>query len=204
MAEPTPPPPAPAAPPNRRVLIKWTILGFSGVAVGAGTPLVLNIVTGKPRAWRVLTDFEAALLALVCEQIIPTDEFPGAVDAGCVTFIDRQLAGHYAKHLQAYRLGLVALQATSQKVHGKLFAQLTFDEQTGLLKTLESNKAPKELWTGKDHPSAADFFRLVRDHTMQGFYGSPRHGGNRDYISYRMMKLEYPRVIGRNVHKREG
>jgi gluconate 2-dehydrogenase gamma chain len=33
---------------------------------------------------------------------------------------------------------------------------------------------------------------------MQGFYGSPRHGGNRDYVSYKMMKLDYPHVIGQN------
>ena len=33
---------------------------------------------------------------------------------------------------------------------------------------------------------------------MQGFYGSPRHGGNRNYVSYKMLGLEYPRVIGQN------
>jgi len=33
---------------------------------------------------------------------------------------------------------------------------------------------------------------------MQGFYGSPRHGGNRNYASYKMMGLEYPRLIGQN------
>jgi gluconate 2-dehydrogenase gamma chain len=31
-----------------------------------------------------------------------------------------------------------------------------------------------------------------------GFYGSPRHGGNKDYISYRMLGLDYPLIIGRN------
>ena len=33
---------------------------------------------------------------------------------------------------------------------------------------------------------------------MQGFYGSPRHGGNKDYVSYRMLGLEYPDIIGQN------
>lgn len=197
MPEPTDPAPA-NPPPNRRVLIKWTVLGFTGVAVGVCSPWVVNVMSGKPRAWRVLSDAQAALLARVCDQIIPPDQDPGAAEAGCVQFIDRQLAAHHARHADAYRLGLAALEATCRKLHSKAFAELTFDQQTDLLKTLESNKAPKELWSGKDHPSASDFFRLVRDHTMQGFYGSPRHGGNRDYVSYRMMKLEYPRVIGRN------
>ena len=39
---------------------------------------------------------------------------------------------------------------------------------------------------------------MIRDHTMQGFYGSPRHGGNKGYASYKMLGLEYPRVIGQN------
>jgi gluconate 2-dehydrogenase gamma chain len=37
---------------------------------------------------------------------------------------------------------------------------------------------------------------------MQGFYGSPRHGGNRDYLSYRMLGIDYPQVIGRNRPRR--
>ena len=36
------------------------------------------------------------------------------------------------------------------------------------------------------------FFELVRDHSMQAYYGSPIHGGNRNKISYKMMKLDYP------------
>ena len=42
------------------------------------------------------------------------------------------------------------------------------------------------------------FFRLIRDYSMQGFYGSPRHGGNNNNISYKMMKLDYPVIIGQN------
>jgi gluconate 2-dehydrogenase gamma chain len=28
---------------------------------------------------------------------------------------------------------------------------------------------------------------MVVDHTMQGFYGSPAHGGNRDEASWKML-----------------
>jgi len=33
---------------------------------------------------------------------------------------------------------------------------------------------------------------------MQGFYGNPRHGGNRDYASYRMLGLDYPQLVGQD------
>jgi gluconate 2-dehydrogenase gamma chain len=41
------------------------------------------------------------------------------------------------------------------------------------------------------------FFDLVRGHTMQGYYGSPRHGGNRGAVSWRMLGLDEPPVRGR-------
>ena len=42
-----------------------------------------------------------------------------------------------------------------------------------------------------------DFFDLVREHTMEGYYGSPRHGGNRDAVSWRMLGLDEPPLRGR-------
>ena len=41
------------------------------------------------------------------------------------------------------------------------------------------------------------FFELVRKHTLEGYYGSPRHGGNRDAVSWRMLGLAEPPVRGR-------
>jgi gluconate 2-dehydrogenase gamma chain len=63
---------------------------------------------------------------------------------------------------------------------------------------MESNKTPPGIWT---QPAANGFFSMIVQHTMQGFYGSPRHGGNKDYASYKMLGLEYPRVMGRNTSR---
>jgi gluconate 2-dehydrogenase gamma chain len=41
------------------------------------------------------------------------------------------------------------------------------------------------------------FFDLVRSHTLEGYYGAPRHGGNRDAVSWRMLGLAEPPVRGR-------
>ena len=38
------------------------------------------------------------------------------------------------------------------------------------------------------HKKAKEFFDLILAHTMQGFYGDPRHGGNRDAVSCLMGK----------------
>ncbi len=43
----------------------------------------------------------------------------------------------------------------------------------------------------------ARFLSLVRSHTLQGYYGSPRHGGNRNAVSWRMLGLDEPLLRGR-------
>jgi len=43
---------------------------------------------------------------------------------------------------------------------------------------------------------APEFFELVRRHSLQSYYGSPRHGGNRDAVSWRMLGLAEPPLRG--------
>ena len=38
---------------------------------------------------------------------------------------------------------------------------------------------------------------MVLDHTLQGYLGSPRHGGNKDYSSWRMLGVPPIPVRGR-------
>ena len=135
------------------------------------------------------------MLDAVCAQIIPTDQDPGAREAGCVAYIDRQLAGAHQRFADRYRSGLASLAATCQALHERSFEELSSAEQIKLLEKMEAGQSPKEHWKTV---SSGEFFQLVCDHTMQGFYGSPRHGGNKDYVSYRMLGLDYPNIIGQN------
>ena len=114
-------------------------------------------------------------------------------------FIDKQLVGPYKRYQDAYRKGLRGTQETSQAQFGSRFESLKWDQQTEVLKMLEAGKAKGRTWETED---SRVFFELIRDHTMQGFYGSPRHGGNYDYVSYRMLGVDYPQIIGRNRYKK--
>ena len=95
-------------------------------------------------------------------------------------------------------MGLAGVDAACRELFGKRFVELAWDDQTAVLKAMEAGKVKGPAW---QEQSASVFFDLVRDHAMQGFYGSPRHGGNRDYVSYRMLKLDYPQVVGRNRYR---
>jgi gluconate 2-dehydrogenase gamma chain len=181
---------------SRRTLLKVAAVGALGAAAGAGGSAALtHLPQAPPRRYRFFTDAEAALLIPICEQIIPADDTPGATDAGVIHYIDRQLVGPLARHQDMYRRGLESFRKTCLEVYDKPFEQLDFDQQTEALRLIEKGEAPERLW-GDD--SSKEFFNLVIDHTMQGFYGSPRHGGNRDYVSYRMLGLACPNLIGQN------
>ena len=150
---------------------------------GAATAALVSGCRLGRSAWLVLSETEASTLAVLCDQIIPADEWPSASQAGVITFIDRQLTGPYRRHCKAYRRGIEETEALARSVVGTDLAEASPGQQVYVVKALEQR-----------NPA---FFEMVRQHTMQGYYGSPRHGGNKDAVSYRMLGLDVPLLRGR-------
>ncbi len=187
------------------------------LSISVGSFLLLPRCTfGKTSAWRFFSNEEGVLVDAIVEQIIPTDEWLGAKDAMVTNFIDKQLVGPYTRHQEIYRNSLSAIQIACKKAFSKKFEELTWDEQTNFLISLEKN----EIVTKVIDRSVANanpisdtdktfiknwlknnFFNLIRNHTMQGFYGSPRHGGNYKFVSYRMIGLDPYPIMGQNRYK---
>jgi gluconate 2-dehydrogenase gamma chain len=189
---------------SRRTALKVGLAGIVGVAVGGAVgggsaSVIARLGRSAPSNFRFFTDDEAALLIEICEQIIPGDDMPGAKETGAIHFIDRKLCGVFKHHQQAYRNGLEAFRQTCLREHGLTFESLNTAAKVEALRAIESGHAPQDLW---EQPTQQAFFRLVLAHTMQSFYGSPRHGGNKDYASYRMLGIDYPPVVGRNRPQR--
>jgi gluconate 2-dehydrogenase gamma chain len=193
-----PSPSEPLRPPRltRRRALQVAALATAGAGAGAGaTALLTRVASPHPRRYRFFTDAEAALVVELCERIIPRDDAPGATDAGVIHYIDRQLAGRFARHRDTYRRGLAALVLTCRELHRAAFGELPTASRIAFLERLERGDVPAGLWRGV---SATAFFRLLVEHTFQGYYGGSRHGGNRDFVSFRMLGIDYPQIIGRN------
>lgn len=172
---------------NRRAFLQAALTA----AAAAGTGIACS---SNRSPWRFFTFNEARTLAGMVDQIIPPDQDAGAVWAGVVNYIDRQLCGPYQNLQIVYRRGLASVDATSHSLCGRIFADLESHQQIELLHRLEDGKAQGPIWK---QLSSAEFFSTVVDHTMQGFYGDPRHGGNREGISWTMLHLPYPPIRGR-------
>jgi gluconate 2-dehydrogenase gamma chain len=164
----------------------------------------------------VLSDHERATIEAAAARIVPSDEDAGAREAGVIDYIEGllaadevdadldprekkeyanfllgslggrteeqqatlfKLAGLGSRHVPAYRDGVLELdRLASELVAGKDFVGLDDAGRDRVLTALDERKDP--------------FFTLLLTHTMEGFYGHPRHGGNRDRAGWQV--LDYP------------
>jgi gluconate 2-dehydrogenase gamma chain len=176
---------------DRRHFVQLAVLGTGSICLLPGC-------VRSTYQWRFFTDSEAQLIDALADQIIPPDEWPGGRDSGVTNFIDKQLVGPYVRFQSKYRKGIAAIQETCETSYQKKFEDLTSDQQTNFLENLEAGNMKKPIWTGGFDK---EFFRMVRDHSMQAYYGSPQHGGNKNNMSYKMLRLDYPLIIGQNRYK---
>jgi gluconate 2-dehydrogenase gamma chain len=119
------------------------------------------------------TPEEAKQMEAVCEQIIPSDDGPGAREAGAIYFIDYALS-QTEPHLQpTFRSGLKELAAACKP---DKFNELGTAQQIVVLKKLEQT----------------EFFARARQYTILGFLGDPARHGNRDQVGWKYIGFENP------------
>jgi gluconate 2-dehydrogenase gamma chain len=169
---------------------------------GATTPGADGSLSG----WTFFNPDEVTFVKAALDVIIPSDPTgPGAVEAGCATYMDRQLAGAFGRGARLYlqgpflegtpqqgyqlpltpaeliRIGISDVDTFAQASRKKTFASLTAQERTDLLKEVETNKAqlanvPGATWFGQ-------FLNL----TMEGYFADPIYGGNKNKAAWKMI-----------------
>src|SRR5208283_3845092 len=188
----------PHQPARRDFLLQ--VSGAMGAAwIGAQWPTVVAAaqhahvaVAGTPGKFEVLTRDQARQVEAIASQIIPTDDMPGAREAGVVYFIDRALKTFASDSLPIYQKGLAALnQATSESYPGvKSFADASPEQQEKLLSELTSEGKSRTLPPRRRPITvSADFFQTIWQHTMFGFLIDPEVGweGNRDHAGWKVI-----------------
>jgi len=153
-----------------------------------------------------LTATEAAFLSAAYDTFIPADRLsPSGTDCGLLAFIDRQLAGAWGSGARLYRsgpfikgtreqgyqlsltpreffgAGIKATNAWTRKTYGKDFDRLSPAERETALETMDAGKAELNEINGKQ------FFEMLLQSAMEGFFADPIYGGNRDKVSWRMV-----------------
>lgn len=157
-----------------------------------GQPL-LQTPEGQVRVpLKFFTSEEAAIIEAATARIFPTDEIgPGAKECGVTIYIDRQLAGPYGRDRYRYTMGPFEAGTPEQGYQGQAtpreiyrasikplagFAELNETEQDNRLRAIENTA----------------FFRLLRQHTLEGMFCDPMHGGNRDCLGWQLIGFPGP------------
>jgi gluconate 2-dehydrogenase gamma chain len=169
---------------RRDLLVGGVVYGSSlWMLLEVPRPLVARAAATSSRPL-VLTEASWRTVEAITARIIPTDDQPGAVEAGCTNFIDKALAHEDAALRPTYKEGIAGIDAVSRTRFAKLFVELASEQQDDVLAALESGKA--DGWPASD-PSPAKFFETVRAHTIVGFLADPKYGGNRGYAGWKVV-----------------
>ncbi len=170
---------------SRRAFLRHSLLAIRNSMIVLSIPAILDSAAFASEATRQGSNFttlnteEAQELAAIAARIIPTDETPGANEAGVIHFIDNVLGSSRTEVLSPVREGLASLQEAVSRSHGgRKFSELEPQAQDAVLRDIE------------DTP----FFSTMRYLTIAGMFSLPDYGGNRDHAGWKLIGFEHRHV----------
>jgi Gluconate 2-dehydrogenase subunit 3 len=167
---------------RRTVIVSAAIVPVAVLTTGA-QPAAAQAQT--PSA---LSETQLRILAAFADRIIPKDELgPGASESGVTEYINRSLGDYLAGEKPAFVEGLEATDALARRMHDAAFADLPPAQQDALLTSMESGSA-------EGFPNARAFFNRARRLTMEGMFGDPYYGGNKNFAGWDLIKYPGPRL----------
>ena len=183
---------------KRREFIELSANTLGGLLIYslADSPIVASAQEGTVRVpLRFFTEPEAKVIVAACERIFPADEAgPGATHAGAIVYIDRQLAGPYGSDRYRYTKPPFIESLPEHGYQGRENPQETYRAgipQLGAdFVTLEGTKQDERLRSiEKTH-----FFQLLRQHTIEGMFCDPMHGGNAGLVGWQLLGYPGPQM----------
>ena len=183
---------------TRRNFLTRAGAGLSAVWLSAHWPALVAAAehahqatkSAAPAKFQFFSPEQAVEIDAITARIIPTDETPGAHEAGVVYFIDRALATFAVDDQKTYTEGLPALQARVRELFPMLdkFSSATPDQQDQVLHSFDDpsrsgSRSPRR------RVAVASFFDTLRAHTVIGFLIDPdsASGGNRDGVGWKVI-----------------
>ena len=163
---------------RRTILAGATFIPLAAIA-SAPQRLAGQSPTAAP-APSMNVDQRKTLDAMI-DRIIPKDELgPGAVECGVGDYIDRCLADYLAAEKPLFLDGLASLDVFALRSQGIAFASLAADKQDAVLTAIDNNQAP----------NLRGFFNRARRLTLEGMFGDPMYGGNKNFAGWDLIR--YP------------
>ena len=181
---------------RRRHFLTLSAAGLGGILVSSlDAAHFAALADAKPVqvALRFFTETEALNVAAAVARIFPGDNStPGAREAGVAIYIDRQLAGPYGRDRRRYTQGPFEEGAPELGYQGQASPRQIYREGLKNLAELhrqgaaEQDRALTQIETSR-------FFALLRQHTIEGMFCDPMHGGNKNLAGWKLIGFPGPR-----------
>ncbi len=135
-----------------------------------------------------LSDVQLRILAAFVDRLIPKDELgPSASESDVPIYINRALGDYLAGEKPAFIEGLEATDAYARRSQNRSFVDLTADQQDALLTSMETGSA-------EGFSNARAFFNRARRLTLEGMFGDPYYGGNKNFAGWDLIRYPGPRL----------
>lgn len=160
-------------PVKRREILKTAFAGAGAITATATAQQAEHARHGQAKSTTAETASKPLLfdrhqsetVATIADLIIPRTDTPGARDAKVHEYIDLILKEGAAERRSRFIQGLGWIDGQAIRQHGKPFIGIAPAEQIALLKAMDG--ATNEVMQG-----GADFFRQIKQLTVQGYYTS--------------------------------
>jgi len=183
---------------NRRNFLTRAGSAVSAVWISAHWPAIVAAAehahqaakSASPAKFQFFSPEQAVEIDAIAARIIPSDETPGAREAGVVYFIDRALTTFASADQKTYREGIPSLQARLREIFptAEKFSSVTPEQQDKILHSFNDQTASgRGIYRAS--ADASPFFETVRVHTIVGFLIDPEsgRGGNRDGVGWKVI-----------------
>jgi len=158
------------------------------VIVSAAIIPVAAITATAQQTETALSSTQLRILAAFVDRIIPKDELgPSASESGVPVYINRALGDYLAGEKAAFIEGLEATDALARRTQKAAFADLTPDKQDALLTSMDNG-------TAEGFANARAFFNRARRLALEGMFGDPYYGGNKNFAGWDLIKYPGPRL----------
>ncbi len=170
----------------------WTATHWPA-AVAAALHARGAMQSSSPTAFEFFTTEMAAEIEAAAARIVPTNDTPGAREAGVVCFIDRALMTFTKNDQELYHEGLKQLQARTRELYPTIpkFSSATPEQQDEILRSLDTGATQSDR-PFRPGPEGQGFFETLRQHTILGFLIDPDadRRGNKDGVGWRVIGRE--------------
>lgn len=163
-----------------------TVIATAATAAFVPISAIRSAAQTAPAPQRIFSPDQKRTLEAFLDRLCPKDELgPGAIEIGAQDYIEVQLGDYLAPEKALFLEGLAAVDAYARSSQGSALADLLPEKRDQMLTDIDTGKAPQNMRA---------FFNRARRLMLEGMFGDPHYGGNKNFAGWDLIRYPGPRL----------